>query len=89
MEREPTRESIARSTSRTPEAGGCASVKGEWVREDVLALIEGRPSRILSLGCGTCATEQRLQEERDERVRGLPTVQRVKGTLGTRVIARS
>lgn len=32
-------------------------VKGEWVRHDLLAMVEGQPRRVLSLGCGTGATE--------------------------------
>ena len=37
-------------------------MKGEWVRHDLLALVQGTPRRVLSLGCGTCATEVHLQQ---------------------------
>jgi 2-polyprenyl-3-methyl-5-hydroxy-6-metoxy-1,4-benzoquinol methylase len=36
-------------------------VKGEWVRHDLLAAVQEAPRRVLSLGCGTGATEERLQ----------------------------
>lgn len=36
--------------------------KGDWIREDLLALIPQPPRRVLSVGCGTCATEGILQE---------------------------
>jgi O-antigen biosynthesis protein len=39
------------------------SVKGERVREDLLELVRRRPSRVLSVGCGTAATEQLLEEQ--------------------------
>lgn len=38
------------------------AIKGEWVRHDLLALVTTTPRRVLSLGCGTCATEMRLQQ---------------------------
>lgn len=38
------------------------SVKGDWIRHDLLDLVESSPKRVLSLGCGTCATESRLQQ---------------------------
>jgi 2-polyprenyl-3-methyl-5-hydroxy-6-metoxy-1,4-benzoquinol methylase len=43
-------------------------VKGEWIRHDLLALVEGQPKRVLSLGCGTCATELQLQQKGAEVV---------------------
>lgn len=36
-------------------------VKGDQVRHDLLGMIDGRPARILSVGCGVCATEAGLQ----------------------------
>jgi len=35
--------------------------KGDWIREDLLALIPRPPRRVLSIGCGTCGTEELLQ----------------------------
>ncbi|MFO1077215.1 MAG: class I SAM-dependent methyltransferase [Planctomycetota bacterium] len=37
-------------------------VKGEWIRHDLLALVPEGARRVLSLGCGTGATETLLQE---------------------------
>lgn len=34
--------------------------KGDWIRHDLLELCTGTPRRVLSLGCGTGATEQHL-----------------------------
>lgn len=38
------------------------AIKGEWVRHDLLALVPATPRRVLSLGCGTGATELHLQQ---------------------------
>ncbi len=38
-------------------------VKGDWVRHDLLAMVADRPSRVLSLGCGTGATEMHLVQK--------------------------
>lgn len=36
-------------------------VKGEWIREDLLAMATPPPRRVLSIGCGTGATESVLR----------------------------
>lgn len=38
------------------------SVKGEWIRHDLLDMVPTTPGRVLSLGCGTGATESLLQK---------------------------
>lgn len=43
-------------------------VKGEWIRHDLLALVPDRPRRVLSLGCGTGATEVHLVKQGAEVV---------------------
>lgn len=37
-------------------------VKGEWIRHDLLAMVPATAKRVLSLGCGTGATETLLQQ---------------------------
>lgn len=38
-------------------------VKGEWIRHDLLDMVPDTPARVLSLGCGTGATEALLQQK--------------------------
>ncbi len=49
-------------------------VKGHWVRDDLLCLVDQAPKRVLSLGCGTADTECELKRRFGSEVWGVDFV---------------